>query len=81
MLKVCNTENGAEKLPISRKRKKKLLLEFEKNESKKVKSFQKLLELMNQISQYNQSRQSQSFVSMKNVFIRKLMTKNGICEI
>ena len=81
MLKVCNTENGAEKLPISRKRKKKLLLEFEKNESKKVKSFQKLLELMNQISQYNQSRQSQNFVSMKNVFIRKLMTKNGICEI
>ena len=49
-LMSCNTENGAtlkkfpDKSPISGKRKEKLLLQIEKKESEKLKSFQKLLE-------------------------------------
>lgn len=48
------TKNGAtihelqEKSPVSGKRKKRLLLETEKNKNRKLKSFQKLLEWMSQ---------------------------------
>ena len=41
-------------------KKGRILLEIEKMESKKLKTFQKLLEQISQSSQYNQSRQSQS---------------------
>ena len=50
----CSTENGAtilelpDKLLVSGKRKRKLLLEIEKKESKKTKSFRKLLVSMSQ---------------------------------
>ena len=49
-----------DKLQISGKRQRILLLEIEKNESKKLKSFQKILEQISQSPQYNQCRQNQS---------------------
>ena len=45
--------------PICGKRKRKLLFELEKKESKKLKFF-KIIRLKNQSPQYNYSRQSQS---------------------
>ena len=44
--------------PIFEERKRKLLFELEKEEDKKLNSFQELLEQMNQSPQYNQSRQN-----------------------
>ena len=44
--------------PIFGERKRKLLFELEKEEDKKLNSFQELLEQMNQSPQYNQSRQN-----------------------
>ena len=48
-----NTEIGAtrQKWPILRKKRMKLLLKIERKESKELKSFQKLLELMSQSPQ------------------------------
>ena len=78
----CDTENGAipQKLPDREitnfgKKKKKLLLEIERKESKKLKRFQQLLKKMSQSPQYSQSRQSQNSASGENVFLRK-MSKN-----
>ena len=62
---VYNTENGASlqklglqvKSQISGKRYKILLLEIERKESKTLNTFQKLLDLISQSPQYNQSMQ------------------------
>ena len=50
-----NIENGG---TLPGKRKKKFLLELEKEKSKQLKSFKKLLKLINQSHLYNKSRQS-----------------------
>ena len=59
-----------EKSPISGKKMSKLLLEIEEEESKKLQSFRKLLEYMNQ--KYGQGRQNQSNSGTVNAIIRKL---------
>ena len=59
-----------EKSPISGKKMSKLLLEIEEEESKKLQSFRKLLEYMNQ--KYSQRRQNQSNSGTVNAIIRKL---------
>ena len=62
----CNIENGPtpqklpEKLPISGKRKRKIMLKLRK---RKVKNFSKTTKVDESESQYNQSRQSQSNTS------------------
>ena len=53
--------------PISDKRKRKLLFELERKESKKLKSFQRFLEQINQKPQYNQSRHSQNSASKESL--------------
>ena len=66
-----------ENLPISGKRKRKLLLGIEKQESKKLKIFQKLLEYMNQSTQNRTIRAVQK--EEMYLFTRKL-TKDYISK-
>ena len=56
----CDTKNGA---ALTINFRKKQLFELEKKESKKLKSFQKLLEVI------SKSQQSQASSSKKNVYI------------
>ena len=51
---------------IANFRKRNKVLKIEKNESKKLKIFHKLLEEMSQSPQYNQSKQSKSSASTEN---------------
>ena len=82
-----NTENGAtllelsEKSQFQRKRRRKLLLNIERKESKKLKIFQKLLEQMNQNPQYNRSRQSESSANREEIYTRKLTKNQAYLEI
>ena len=72
---VYNTENGAslQKLPdksqISGKRQWIFLLEIQKNESKTLNTFQKLLKEISQSSQYNRVC---GVRSLEEMFMRKL---------
>ena len=71
-------KNGAafqelpDKSQISRKRQRILLLETEKKESKKLKTFQKLLQYISQSPQYNKAGRAKT---VKEMFKRTL-TKN-----
>ena len=60
-----------EKSPISGKKVRKLLLKIEEEESKKLQSFRKLLEYMNQ--KYSQRKQNQSNSGTVDAIIRKLV--------
>ena len=53
---------------ISRTRKVQLLLEIENKDSRKLKRFQKILELMSQSPYYNLSKQSQGSASRKDFY-------------